>query len=297
MIISRYIDYLDQIVMHVAGCPTAVILNALKQAGRKFCMETEVWRTDLLIDTVDGTSEYTLPLPTSTLLKRIVDAPDIDKGGVRLRNTPLHPEIDFTLGYSEARADEQAPSGALYVVSGAGTIDGESPIGYYIKSAETDEYDVFSGNGIAFRLFSDKLAVRVLLQQTSPTEIDGWKIEGSSNPIGSYTEILGSGAITVAAVSGTTLPAPTINLRSPASTTEENGLSVYAAIIPEHKHDGLPIQLLNDYSEGIIGGALDILLRMPRKPWTDPNMAADFKYDYNTAKNRARAADLTGRRY
>lgn len=297
MIISKYVDYLDQIVMYVAGCPNALILNALKQAGRKFCKDSEAWRTELPIDIVEDQSEYDLPLPTSTLLKRIVDAPDCEKGGVRLLGTLLDPEVDFTLGYSASRADEQAPSGALYIVSGAGLVDAASPAGYYSLSETTDNYDIYGGIGVNFRLLSDKLAVNVLLQQTIPSEVDGWKLDGSSNPVGSYIEVMGSGAIAVAAVSGTTLPAPTIKLRIPSRTTEAEGLKVFAALIPEHKHDGLPIQLLNDWSEGIIGGALDILLRIPRKPWTDPNMADGFKKDYNIAVSRARAAALSGRRY
>lgn len=297
MIISKYIDYLDQMVMYVAGCPNSYILNALKRAGRNFCQDSEVWRTELLIDTIEGTADYVLPLPSNTQLKRIVDAPDVDIGGVRLRGALLSAAYDYKLVFSQARADEQAPSGALYVVSGAGLLDGLSPAGYYVKESETDEYSVYSGYGLDFRLLVDPLAVKVLLQKTSPVEVDGWKLDGQSDPIGDYSAVLGSGAISVAAVSGTELPAPTLRLRVAADATASESLSVFACVIPEHKHDGLPIDLLNQHAAGIMGGALDILLRIPRMPWTDFNAAASFKRDYYTAVSRARRDNLTGRRY
>lgn len=288
--ITRYVEYLDQLVMYVPSCPNAIILNAIKRAGRKFCEESEAWRTTLTIDTVADQAEYTLVLPSSTEMRRIVE------DGVELRGSTLYPE-QFTVGVSALRADEHAPSGSIYVASGAGLCDGESPIGYYKLTDNQDSFQVYTGIDINFRLLVDFLVPKVDLLKTGTVEINGWKIDGSSNPIGDYTAVNGSGAISVAAVSGTVVPDPTIKLLQAPGESETGALTVDIVLIPEYKSDGLPIDFLNRYGDGIMGGALDILMRMPNSPWANPQAAVDFKKEYFTQINRARRDNLAGRRY
>lgn len=292
--ITRYIDYLDQLVMYVPSCPNAIILNALKRVGRKFCEESEAWRTELSIATVEDQKEYTLPIPARTEMKRVVNDPE--RPGVKVRGVPLAPEF-YSIGVSELRADEYAPSGAVYVVSGEGLCGGSSPAGYYKKTDSGESFEVYSGVGLEFRLLVDTLAVKVDLLQTGAAEINAWKLAGSSNPIGDYTAVNGSGAVSVAAVSGTEVPSPTIELAHAARADEAGGLAVTVVLVPEYKSDGLPIDFLNRYGDGIMGGALDMLMRMPNSPWSNAPAAAEFKRDYFTHVSRARKDNLSGRRY
>lgn len=288
--ITRYVDYLDQLVMYVPSCPNAIILNALKRSGRKFCEDTEAWRTDLLIDTVSGESDYELGIPSQTEMKRVL------KDGIKLRGTILCPS-QFNIGVSELRADEQAPSGSLFVVSGEGLCDDASPIGYYKLTDNQEAFQVYEGVNVNFRIMVDQLAVSVALNKTGAAELHGWKLADTTNPIGDYTEVNGEGAISIGAVSGTQIPNPILELLTPARETESEGLKASVVLVPEYKSDGLPIDFLNRYGDGIMGGALDILMRMPNSPWANAQSAGDFKKDYFANQSRARKDNLTGRRY
>lgn len=298
MIISKYVDLIDQMMMYLPGCPRALILNALRKSGRKFCYDSDAWRETLEMSLVEGICDYSLPLPERTMLKRIIAPGYKVLGGVWQQGVLLSPITDYELVLSKERSGgedvETVPLGARFLVSGDGVVQEESPNGYYLMSVDEDEYSIYIGNQINFRLFVDHLAVRIILQKTSPANLAGWVLDGTTNPAGEYVAVNGTSSVEVKAVntSESVLSAPIIRLRLAPSYDCNEGLIACVSVVPEHKHDGLPVALLNNYAEGIICGALDYLLRMPKRSWTDTNLAADFKREFFTAVSRARSAAL-----
>ena len=71
---ARYEDFLTEVMPYVRDCPEFVAVNALRNAMIEFCDKSMLWQYEVdPIDTVAGTTEYTLALPNGTGLARIMD--------------------------------------------------------------------------------------------------------------------------------------------------------------------------------------------------------------------------------
>lgn len=66
-------------------------------------------------------------------------------------------------------------------------------------------------------------------------------------------------------------------------------VSAEVSVKPTHAATELPDEVVNDYNQAIIDGALARLLRIPGKAWTDPNAAGDYFTLFEAAAHRALA--------
>lgn len=57
---SNLYDLLPYAAIEASGCPTAVLKQALRLAGRDFCRDTEIWRETLTILSAADVAEYDL---------------------------------------------------------------------------------------------------------------------------------------------------------------------------------------------------------------------------------------------
>ena len=79
-----------------------------------------------------------------------------------------------------------------------------------------------------------------------------------------------------------------------------NGIQLSVALKPTRTTNNISTSFSNDYSDGIIFGALYQLLRIPARDWSDPVAARDYLGLFNeqvaAAELRARSGDLGVRR-
>lgn len=65
-------------------------------------------------------------------------------------------------------------------------------------------------------------------------------------------------------------------------------LYINAALKPSRSASGIPDALFNAYYQDIVSGALERLMRMSKKPWSDKQMAVYYGGLFNKAKGDAR---------
>lgn len=67
------------------------------------------------------------------------------------------------------------------------------------------------------------------------------------------------------------------------------------ALMPTMKATRVPDFLFEEWSEGLAAGAVQRLVMMPGKAWSNPNLAASFNKEFRRAISRARIQALRGR--
>ncbi|HMV18987.1 MAG TPA: hypothetical protein PKD65_15795 [Nitrospira sp.] len=65
------------------------------------------------------------------------------------------------------------------------------------------------------------------------------------------------------------------------------GLSLRVSLVPSHSAIGMPDDLANQYQNEIATGAKARLMLYPKRPWTDPDMAAVMHAQYEALLNSA----------
>lgn len=71
------------------------------------------------------------------------------------------------------------------------------------------------------------------------------------------------------------------------SAAVTDGLEIYGAMKPKFDADRLPDMLLNTYLDTFRKGVLARLMRMAKKPWSNPTQAGDYDSDYVSGKQLA----------
>jgi hypothetical protein len=70
---TEYTEWYDEVLPEVAGCPTELALNAIKQTAIRFCHRTRVWKEFVDLITVTATDEvYDIPTPRDAESVRIL---------------------------------------------------------------------------------------------------------------------------------------------------------------------------------------------------------------------------------
>jgi hypothetical protein len=73
-VIAQLKDLLPRVVEHVAKCPEPVMLRALRDAWRVFCMEADAWREELAgITCSSSVATYALTIPYEADVQRITE--------------------------------------------------------------------------------------------------------------------------------------------------------------------------------------------------------------------------------
>lgn len=75
---------------------------------------------------------------------------------------------------------------------------------------------------------------------------------------------------------------------------EQGPLEIHAVLQPSRTAKGMPDRIGLDYDEGLIHGALERLLEIPGRDWSNPNMAGYHHGKYLEALTDARMAKATG---
>ena len=72
--VTKYADLLPLLVADLPGCPENVIVQALRQAARKFCIDSEAWVADApVLSVVADQQSYTLTPTWGADIRRIVE--------------------------------------------------------------------------------------------------------------------------------------------------------------------------------------------------------------------------------
>jgi len=73
-----------------------------------------------------------------------------------------------------------------------------------------------------------------------------------------------------------------------------DAITVKVALKPAMTATGIPDDLFKDHREAIAAGALFRLMRMPKKPWTNFDLAAAYRQAFNNAIEEARHKQQAG---
>ena len=91
------------------------------------------------------------------------------------------------------------------------------------------------------------------------------------------------------------IPPSTLSFTAESTYSVTDGLDVKVVLIPEPDSDDIDESFLDRWEWGIRALALSKMLLMKQRPWSDPDNALDFKQQYLTALNKAKAE--VGRKY
>jgi len=65
------------------------------------------------------------------------------------------------------------------------------------------------------------------------------------------------------------------------------GLIIDVILYPTFDSDSIPVEFMNEWFEGIVGGAKYLLMKQKNKRWSNPEEANFYRYEYRKFKNRA----------
>ncbi len=82
----------------------------------------------------------------------------------------------------------------------------------------------------------------------------------------------------------------------PAPSVAGDTVEAYCVVLPRRACSSYPTWLLNQWSEGIIAGALWRLFSIKDRPWSDPNRAKQTYDDYRSSVAQAKSMNITGRK-
>ena len=71
--ISNYEELIPLVTAELSNCPTVLILQHLRQAGRNLCADSEAWREDITMNTVKDQAAYILVPKWQAEIRRIID--------------------------------------------------------------------------------------------------------------------------------------------------------------------------------------------------------------------------------
>lgn len=87
-----------------------------------------------------------------------------------------------------------------------------------------------------------------------------------------------------------------VYLHHSPSVDNEDGLQIYAQLLPNECCEKMPISISTPYGKGIADGAIAGLLRIPNKPWTSAGISRQHDLDYNRTVMAARNLADTNRK-
>ena len=257
---TNYTDLLPDILPMVPDAPDMIVTRYVRESVIEFCEKTSVYQHEHTIDLLEDVSSYTLVPPSNTVTHKILwanyDGRDLEPISTSLKeqrspkwrdnatNYSGKPEYFIKDGQSSvivlpipASSDAKALTATL---TGGGT---SYSVDEAVAQASTDG----SGTGFAIKV----------------TAI------GGSDAITTFDITSGGGGhnvgdvITMATSGGS---AATITV---ATVSEGDNLRVRLAVRPTRSSTNCSTEIMDDYRDAIINGALFRLLRLPGHEFTN----------------------------
>ena len=261
---ANYSDFMDEVMSEAPGCPYPLALDRLQRTTREFCKRTDCYQVDLDdLSVVSGTQTYTISDPDAynEIIRLIAvldenDAPyssfTFDPPTFKLFDEPTS---NFTL---QMRA-------SLRPVKGATSYNTSSSADYNLSFTDSDlTAGVLSVNHslndqYVYVMVVDNNDVSVVPDEVTYTDANNCEVDlsGYGTLTGTWNLVIFSGSTSLSTV-------------STSDATSVDDIIYY------------------NYYDGVVAGTLARLLRMPKVPWSDFEMAKIYNSEYNAHINRAK---------
>ena len=283
---TNYSDLLPDIIPMAPEAPDMLIIKHIRETVIDFCQRTNIYQHEQTIDAFKDVSDYTLVPPTNTIAHRILwtnfDGRDLE---------PISPSLK----------EQRSPKWRDASTSSNGTPE------YFIKDGQTklviipmpsaDDAKVLTasvaGGGTSYDIDE------AVAQASTTGSGTGFAIKvtavGGSNAITTF-DITNPGrghnagdTITLATSGGS---AATITVDT---VSDGDSLRVRMAVRPTRASTACDTEIMDDYRDAIVNGAIFRLLRLPGQAFTDIAAAQLYASLYNgqvvETERRARQGD------
>jgi len=271
------------------GCDDGIVLNTLKRVGRKFCEDTEAWKEEFHEPLVNYQQDYQINYGYSAEIQRI---DSLRVNAVKYHSSYYGLYEGDTIRFKASQIPNQLDD-MLLTCDTAGTTtiadwnaitDGSFTVGIDTGTYSVEELDFSNAvdmDGVAQVMMTG-------LRQEREANQGFIRYDSVGTRFMLYVD---SGTITVltAGASGTDISGSGYMNGLTGAGEVSGHMMVDIAFLPDSDADDLADYVMDRWGLTILGGAVAELAAQPKKPWTDPSVAADQKRVYKRGWVRAKA--------
>ena len=267
-------EFYPGIRVHIPEVTTPLLDYYLREAAREFCKETLIYQAWCDYNALAvNVREYTLAPPSGYLVVRAIRAKikHTASNGIITAATAADPIVLTSV-------DHGLVTGARVYIEDMDEMTELNDLTHTVYEVTDDTFSIdIDGSGYTPEttggLWNSVSAYTDLPPKTEgfmDTENPDWRISG----VGLSNHFYAPDTETVALSFDPTAAVP-------------NGLRVLAALQPIPAATTVPDVLFNDHHSAVEAGVISMLLRMPRKDWTDLKTAAVYLATFSRAKRAA----------
>ena len=284
---TNYSDLLPDIIPMVPEAPDMLIIKHIRESVIDFCQQTNIYQHEQTIDAFKDVSDYTLVPPTNTIAHRILwtnyDGRDLEPITPSLKeqrvpkwresttSTGGTPEYFIKDGQTKLVILPMPSADDAKVLTGTISNDG---LAYAADEAVTQLSTTGSGTGFAIKVLTVDTSGEVLTFEIT----DG----GKGHNVGDVITMVDSGNVDKATI-------------TVATVSDGDNLRVRMAVRPTRASTNCATEIMDDYRDAIVNGAVFRLVRLPGQTFTDLSAAQVYLSLYNSqvveTERRARQGD------
>jgi len=294
---TDYSDLIPYLAVELPSCPDNIITQMLKIVARDFCLKTFAWWEDLEpVDIVADAASYTLKPPASGIdLTLVTWCNGCAEGASVSGNVLTCGATDTTVAATWAALAATGKfslilDGAVTAIAPDFTADAsmanvaaslQTAVQAATGGSETVAYDtdhlVITGVGHT-RIGFLTTTSDYVLERVSGVELDD------------------SGLLTSQYAVTNDYRGWQLTLDATPSAASTDGLEITAVLTPKLTATSMPQSIMDRYGMDICSGVKWHLMRQPRKPWSDPASAMDYRQEYWNAVAIARVNTTQGQK-